>query len=540
MTTFHELLRASAELHGPRTAIRFDEAQLSYEELLNRSEAVAAELVAAGVGPGDHVALVMDNSLECVLAWLASSLLGCTEIPINPQYRGDLLHYLLADGAATAVVCDAHYLARISEVASRLPMLRRVLVNGTIREGSGYPVPVMPVDFAASGRAFIEVREVPERIVLYTSGTTGPSKGVIHTQKSSLVLARYNAAVLGYDESDRLLNFFPLFHQNARYTGVMAALCVGASIRLERRLSTSTFWRTCDADGITAFNYLGSVLRMLLNVTEPERNAGSHTVRKAFGAGAAPGVWTEFEERLGIELYETYGLSEAPMATINVPSARSPRGSAGRASALFEVAVVDPEDNPLRAGDVGEIVMRPRGPDAIMRGYLNKDAATVEALRNLWFHSGDRGMMSADGDLYFEERAKDSIRRRGENISAWEVESVLEQHPAVAEAAVYGVSCPDADEEVAASIVACADPADLAEIHAFACERLPDYAAPTLMRLVPDLPRTPTEKVKKEELRAVPREDYVSLPPVRGKPESRLAAASAPAATVRNTSPEER
>lgn len=513
MTTYHDLLRRSAEVHGPRIAIRFEDEQLTYEDLLTRAEMLAGEFAAAGIGPGDHVALVMDNSIECILAWLASSLIGCTEIPINPQYRGDLLHYLLSDASAGVVICDAGYLERVQEIAQRLPDLRLVLVNGDLPEGRAGSLPISRMDFRDSGRTFASVQSAPERVVLYTSGTTGPSKGVIHTQKSSLVLARYNAQMLGYDENDRLLNFFPLFHQNARYTGLVAALCVGASIRVERKLSTSSFWQRCDSDGITAFNYLGSVLRMILNVSGPERGPETHTVRKAFGAGASAGVWEEFETRLGIQLYETYGLSEAPMATLNVPSARSPLGSAGRASALFEVAVVDAEDGPLPAGEIGEIVMRPCRPDAMMLGYLNKEAETVEAWRNLWFHSGDRGLMTAEGDLYFEERAKDSIRRRGENISAWEVESVIEQHPAVAEAAVCGVACPDADEEVAVSIIAGTDDADLCDIHAFSRERLPAFAVPTLMRFVQDLPRTPTAKVRKQELRAVPRESYVAMPP---------------------------
>lgn len=512
MTTFHDFLRSSAEAHGGRTALLFEDERLSYADLLGRTEAVAARFGACGIGPGDHLAVIMDNSLECILAWLASSVVGCTEVPINPQYRGDLLQCLLADADVTRVVCDVRYFPRIAEIAERLPRLQRVLVNGGEVATDNAALDVLGIDFAAGPETFAPASAVAERIILYTSGTTGPSKGVVHTQRSMLALARYNAEVMGYGRDDRLLNFFPLFHQNARYTGVVPALCVGASIRVERKLSTSTFWKTCDRDGITAFNYLGSVLRMILNVTGPDRRAGSHSVTRAFGAGASPGLWTEFEERLGIALYETYGLSEAPMATLNVPGAgRSPRGSAGRGSALFEVAVVDADDWPLPPGEIGEIVLRPRHPDVFMTGYYNQDAATLTALRNLWFHSGDRGLLNADGDLFFEERAKDSIRRRGENISAWEVESVLEQHPAVVEAAVYGLACEDLDEEVAASIVA--STADLGDILAFARERLPAYAVPTLLRLVPDLPRTPTAKVRKEELRAVPRHEYAAMPP---------------------------
>ncbi|PEQ13907.1 hypothetical protein B2G71_06295 [Novosphingobium sp. PC22D] len=522
MTTFHDFLRAGAERHGERLALMIDDARLSHADLLARGEAAAAALVSAGLGPHDSVALLMDNSLECVLAWLASSLVGCTEVPLNPQYRGDLLEYLLSDSEVSVVVCDAAYLGHVLELADRLPHLRMVLVNGGAQDTRAGHAGIAALDLDGDPQGFAGVDEAPERIILYTSGTTGRSKGVVHSQAAMLGLSRYNAQVMGYGPDDRLLNFFPLFHQNARYTGVIPALCAGAAIRIQRRLSTSTFWQTCREDGITAFNYLGSVLRMILNVTEPGFGPEAHSIRKAFGAGAAPGVWEAFEEQLGIALYETYGLSEAPMATLNVPQARSPRGSAGRASDLFEVAVFDEADVPVPAGTIGEIVLRPRRANAFMLGYHNQAEATVAALRNLWFHSGDRGMLSQDGDLFFEERAKDSIRRRGENISAWEVESILEKHPDVAEAAVYGLVCEDADEEVAASIVAAGEGADLDAIFAFARERLPIFAVPTLMRLATDLPRTPTAKVRKEELRRIARDSYTPMPP-SGRPQAATA-----------------
>jgi carnitine-CoA ligase len=518
VTTFHELLRDNARRYGGRMAVVVDERSLSYEELLLRTEALAAGLIGCGVSADDNVAIVMDNSLECILAWLAVSCIGCTDIPVNPQYRGELLHYLLHDPAATAVICDSQYLPQIAEVAAGLAQLRLAVVSDAAAvETARMPGRIRIAYFGecAQGRAAsLPDSAGAEQVILYTSGTTGPSKGVVHTQTTCLTLARYNAAVMRYDTRDRLLNFFPLYHQNARYTGVMAAFCAGASIRIERKFSSSSFWRTCDQDGITAFNYLGSVLRLILNVTPAARIVGTHSVRRAFGAGSSPAVWEDYEQRLGIELVEVYGLSEAPMATVNRRRSDqpSPRGSAGRASDLFEVAVVDPADRLVKPGAVGEIVLRPKQPDAMMIGYHNKDAATVRAFRNLWFHSGDRGRLTVDGDLFFEERSKDSLRRRGENISAWEVESILDQHPDVAESAVYGLPSEEVDEEVAAALVLRRVDADLAGILQFAAERLPKFAVPTLLRVMADLPRTPTEKVQKAELRAAGRQGCFAVP----------------------------
>ncbi len=511
MTRFHDLLRAGAEAHGERPGVLFEDGVLSHAALLARAEGIAAGFRQLGIAETDHVATLMDNSLECVLAWLASSIVGCTEVPLNPQYRGDLLRYLLHDSQATAVICDGAYLANVLELAPALPSLRLVIVNGELPPVPGKPHCVMLKDCELA-ETCAPAADPAERVILYTSGTTGPSKGVVHTQASCLTLSRYNAEVMEYGADDRLLNFFPLYHQNARYTGVVPALLAGARIRIERRLSTSGFWRTCDADGVTAFNYLGSVLRLIMNVTPDDRVAGTHALRKAFGAGAPPAEWEAFEERLGVRLVETYGLSEAPMATLNTRrgALKSAIGSAGRSSALFEVAVVNEHDAVAPAGQVGEIVMRPRRPDALMIGYHGKNEATVEAFRNLWFHSGDRGRMTQDGELYFEDRLSDSIRRRGENISAWEIESVFEQHPDIAEVAIYGVGSADADEDVAAAIVTKGPDTDLAQILDFARERLPGYAVPSLIALLPDLPKTPTAKVQKSKLRALDRAAYLT------------------------------
>ena len=261
--------------------------------------------------------------------------------------------------------------------------------------------------------------------MLYTSGTTGPSKGVVHSQASTIALSDYTARAMEYTSDDALLNFFPLYHQNARYSGVGTAIAAGARLQLDSRLSTSEFWSMCRANGITAFNYLGSVLTMILGAAtqlDPE-SARDHDVRKAYGAGAPRGIWEEFEQRFGVQLYEAYGLTEAPMVTFNTPRHRSPLGSAGTAGELFEVQVLDSSDAPVGPGEVGEIAVRPKGPHGFMSGYYRKEAETVQATRNLWFHTGDRGSLATSGELYFEERAKDAIRRRGENISAWEVEA---------------------------------------------------------------------------------------------------------------------
>jgi crotonobetaine/carnitine-CoA ligase len=506
LSAYHEFLAAGAERHGEREALRIEGVARTYAELLGDALGLTAGLAAAGIGREDHVAIMMDSSHAAVDAWLASSVLGCTEVPVNSKYRGDLLGHLLTDSESTVVICDDTYLPALLAVPLSATSIKAVVVNSTGAEASrdcGGPVVHELADLKATGGSFPAAPGDGGCVVLYTSGTTGPSKGVMHSQASTLTLARFVARTLGYTADDALLNFFPLYHMNARYTALIPALAVGARLQLDRRFSTSTFWSNVRAGEITAFNYLGSVLTMIMSASREltPGQARDHRVRKAYGSGAPRMIWAEFEERFGIELFEAYGLSEAPMATLNTPPRVSPVGSAGRASELFEVRVLDERGSSAAAEEVGEIAVRPKVPDAFMRGYYGRDADTVRATRDLWFHTGDRGRLSTDGDLYFEERAKDSIRRRGENISAWEVESVLDRHPKVAESAVYGIKAEQFDEEVMAAVVAVGADVDPARVIEECAPRLPGYAVPRYVRVLDELPRTDTMKVQKAELR---------------------------------------
>jgi carnitine-CoA ligase len=506
-TVFCDFLTSREAAYGDREVLRIDDVPRSYPELLSSVLALAAGLRGIGVGSEDHVAIMMDTSHVSVDAWLATSVIGCVEIPINTSYRGDLLGYLIADSEATVVICDATYLSSVLSLPLERTKVRMVIVHADDAE-SAVPPPsrletyALSDLYAASDTAPAAPRD-SGLVVLYTSGTTGPSKGVMHSQASALGLAEYVARVCAYTPDDALLNFFPLYHQNARYTGLVTAIAAGARLQLDSRLSTSTFWSMCRANRITAFNYLGSVLTMILGASKhlDPAAARDHGVRKAYGAGAPRGIWEEFERRFGVRFYEAYGLTEAPMVTVNTPPRVSPIGSAGRASDLFEVRIFDDEGGVAALDEVGEIAVRPKVPNAFMLGYYGRDADTVRATRNLWFHTGDRGWLSADGDLYFEDRMKDAIRRRGENISAWEVESVLDRHPAVMESAVYGVQAEAFDEEVMAAIVPARADIDPAVVIRESAVDLPSYAVPRYVRVLDELPRTDTQKVQKAELR---------------------------------------
>ena len=499
MTAMATFLTDQAALYDDRDMLRVDGVGRTYQQLLDDVHSLARGLESAGIGPGSRVGILMDTSHRTVDVWFAASVLGCVETPFNTNYRGSLLLHLIEDSEIDTVVCAAAYATEVHRLAQTATRSIRIIVDG---DTGDVPDALRLEALYADPTGWSAPADDGGEVILYTSGTTGPSKGVVHNQRGCIRLGQYVAEVCGYGPSDRLLNFFPLYHQNARYSGVMAALSVGAAIDLESKFTSSGFWDLCRKRGITAFNYLGSVLAMISSASGPEDPARdrNHSVRQAYGAGAPEQDQLEWRDRFGVELLEVYGLTEAPMVAVNIPGSGCARGSAGKESSLFQVRVVDDLKRPVPAGEAGDIQVCPKVEDIFTRGYYRNDAATVASITDLWFSTGDRGYLSIDGDLFFAERANDSLRRRGENISAWEIESVLVAHADVREAAVYGVVV-DGETEVMATILLETETADVCAIVRGVAGDLPRYAVPRFVRRVDDMPRTPTMKVQKHELK---------------------------------------
>jgi crotonobetaine/carnitine-CoA ligase len=341
-------------------------------------------------------------------------------------------------------------------------------------------------------------------VILYTSGTTGPAKGVVISHAACINLGKVTAGVMEYDRDDTILAVFPLFHQNAKYKSLMSALDSDGRIVVASRFSASRFWDTCRAYDVTTFNYLSAMLLMLWN--QPARaDDQEHRARRACGAGAPTYVRRRFEERFGVRLTEVYGLTEAPMVTAQIAT-KSPAGSSGRTHGTYRLRIVDDAHQAAPANAVGGIEVRPLMPAVMMLRYHGPAQLTEEVWRDGWFQTGDRGWLDADGELHFAGRRKDSIRRRGENISAWEVETALAAHPYVQESAAYGVDSSLSDEEVMVAVTPSAgaqgDESDLAwAIWRHCNEHLPAFAVPRYIRLVSVLPRTATGRVEKWRLR---------------------------------------
>lgn len=502
--TMAAIVAARAAQSPERRAVRFETDVVTYGEWDSLGNRIANALLRCGLERGSRVAVMLPNRPEFIGAWLGVAKAGLVEVPVNTAYKGDLLAYLLNQAQCEVLIIDAQWIARVFAVRDELQWLKTVVVVGGESE-------TLPGVRTTTWSEFISdgvddppnVRVQPEDIsaILYTSGTTGPSKGVVLTHAANFYLARNVAELMDYGPSDVVFNAFPLFHVNARYSGVLPAMYADGESVLHSRFSASGFWDICRAEGVTAFNYMGAMLMMLYK--QPERpDDADNPVRRAYGAPAPVTIYADFERRFGVQLVEVYGSTEAGTVTMNtVESFRV--GSCGRPVPYYEVRIHDEHDRPLPPGEVGEIVVRPREPHALFERYHNMPEETLTAFRNLWFHTGDRGKTDADGYFYFVDRMKDAIRRRGENISSWEVEKVVTSHESVEEAAAIGVPSELTEEEVLIVVVPKPghqiDPVELLDL----CqERLPYYAVPRYVRFVAELPKTPSQRVEKYRLRA--------------------------------------
>jgi len=500
-------IKAKAQANGDRIALEVAGRTKSYAGLDADSDRIAAGLSEVlGLESGDHCCLMMLNSLENIDAWFGMCKAGVVEVPINTANRGYLLQYFIDQSDAAAIVLDEGFVERLEPIAGDLPKLRHVVVN---RESEGPLSAGLPDRIAVHDLADLYVDSPPPEpeidrsdtsAILYTSGTTGPSKGTLLTHETNLLLARHVTWLMDYGPDDVLFTIFPLFHINAKYTSVMAAMEADARLVMDTRFSASGFWEPIRQENITAFNYQGTMLSMLWKQPETPTDA-DNPVRAAFGAPCPVDIWEPFEERFGLHLVEVYGMTEIAIATENRPG-ETRVGSCGRETSTLHVRVYDEDDREAPRGTPGEIVVRPKLPNAMFKGYYGMENESVEAFRNLWFHTGDRGWMDDDGYLYFLDRARDCIRRRGESISSFEVEKVVNGFEPVRESAAYGIASELGEQEVMVAVVPKPEESFSPEgLLDYCQEHMAHFAVPRYVRFVDELPKTPSQRIQKYKLR---------------------------------------
>lgn len=502
--TIPRLLGQAVSLYPDSPFIVFKDEIYTYkqtDEISNR----AGSLFARGrVEPGDHVAMLMDNSPEFVWTLLGLMKLGAVAVPLNTAATGRLLGYFVDDSECRFVVSDAQYLPELQSVVA-LSSLRKVWIRNPTKEllasdssirDLEHEMGLVDIDHTFNDRSYRDVA-----LLMYTSGTTGPSKAVVVPHALPVTTAQVVADTFGLNSSDRLYTCLPLFHGNAMWYSMLTAMTVGGSVALVERFSASRFWEEVAAFGATQVNAMGSMMRILEKhpVTSEERN---NALRIAFVV-PFPSDPVAFEDRYEAKITTTFGLTEMNPISLSKPGEGYDRpGMAGPFHSRFEVRIVDGEDRPVPIGEPGEIVVRPNEPWTSFSGYHNKPVETLAAFRNLWFHTGDVGRIDGDGYIYFLARRKDAIRRRGENISAFELEEFLGEHPSLLEVAAVAIPSDLTEDDVVVFVVPMPEVVVTeVDVFMFATRNLPKYMVPRYIKIVESLPKTSTSRVEKYRLR---------------------------------------
>jgi crotonobetaine/carnitine-CoA ligase len=516
MSTLHErlvrkrlpdLLRERAEATPDALCVESGSSRRSFAELDQRSDLLASGLASLGVGVGDRVAVLMTNRVEAVELLFGCAKLGAIDVPLNAFLKGSFLAYQLRDSGARAIAVDEPGHRAIAQIAADVPELEAAIAVDAAVE----PIPDLATipygELLTATAAVPDLGLAPSAVMtlLYTSGTTGMPKGCMLSHGYYGHSAALWSELFGMTPADIAFAPTPFFHVTARMNLFVAALVAGAGTVLEPEFVVSTAIERVAATGATLFAGVGAMgLGMLAQPPSPsDRENSLRTVL------CAP--WTEeqqrqFEARFDCEVWaEVYGQTECQPITIIPRTERDrPRGLRvlGRPAAHLELRVVDDDDREVERGAAGELVLRPRVPEAMFKGYWGKPEATAEAWRNLWHHTGDVVRIGTDGAVEFVDRRKDSIRRRGENVSSVEVEGAILAHPAVYEVAVHGVQSAVGDEEIKACIVV-AEGAEIEspELFAYFKESLPYFAVPRYVELLDELPRNALGRVMKQVLR---------------------------------------
>ncbi|WP_029138477.1 long-chain-fatty-acid--CoA ligase [Nakamurella lactea] len=486
-------LLASAARVPDRPAIIFDDVRLTFADLDAASARMAGYLTGKGLRAGDRVALMLPNVPAFAVIYYGVLRIGGVVVPMNPLLKlREIEHYLGDSGASMIFALPGDAAAGASSAGAEF-----VAVEGAdaidLRGVIGGSEPVTEVT---------DRDDADTAVILYTSGTTGKPKGAELTHANLDSNQRTTAqTLLELTDNDVVMGCLPLFHVFGMTCGLNAAVAAGAALTLIPRFDPSAVLDVIARDRVTVFEGVPTMYAAMLAAAAGRDTDLSSLRTSVCGGSSLPvEVLRKFEKAFGCMILEGYGLSEtSPVASFNHPDAERKAGSIGFAIRGCEMAIMDESDAVLPAGEVGEIVIR---GENIMRGYWNNAEATAAAIRESWFHSGDLGRQDDDGYFYVVDRKKDMIIRAGMNVYPREVEEVLYEHPAIAEAAVVGTPDPMLGEEIAAYVVLAAGAsAEPAEISQFVKDRLAAYKYPRKVTLIDALPKTATGKILKRELR---------------------------------------
>ena len=488
-------------------------ATMSFAEVNRQANRLAHGLARLGVGRDSRIVLFLPNCLELVLVWFAANKLGAVEVPINTAYRGTFLEHQVNTCRAEVILVAAEMLDRVAESLPRMPALKHVIVWSSDRECAALPtLPGCSVVTLGSlyddntADPAVEVGPRDLAAILFTSGTTGLSKGVRMPHAQLYFFSEQCVQLVRLEADDTYMTAFPLFHGNAQFLTLYPCLIAGARCVLYERFSASEWVDRLHDSGATVTNSLGVTMPFTF-AQPPTPRDSTHKLRRIMAAPSPHDMLAAFRDRFGVEQFvEGFGQTEICMPFMTPPGVKRPKGACGvLVDQWFDVRLVDPQtDEEVPVGQIGELIVRSREPWTLSAGYANMPEKTLEAYRNLWFHTGDALRRDAEGWYYFVDRIKDALRRRGENISSFEVEEPIRDHPAVADVAVIAVPADVAageDEVKACVVLKQGSTLSAPELAAWCESRMPYFVVPRYIEFIDTMPKTPSEKIQKIELR---------------------------------------
>jgi crotonobetaine/carnitine-CoA ligase len=501
--SYGKILEDKAHMNAAKVALRTAQEQITYAELDMRVNRVGNALAALGVTKGDKVCVMLPNIPEFLYVWWGNAKLGGVTVPLNTALKGEGLAYIINHSDAETLVISERYMPALAEVRPLLTHIRRLIVLGADGQQTAN-IPSGALDFAElltapASSPLQEVWSDDMDSIMYTSGTTGLPKGVIHRHARC-----YGGFVLpvltDYTAQDIVYNTLPLFHVGGQNM-VWMALVSDTTVALAERFSASRFWDEVRAHQATFTLFLGAMIPILHK--QPVRHDDhDNPLRVALSAAAPRTIWEAFEQRFAVKIVELYSQTEGGFLLNADARADGKVGAMGKASAGFEVQVVDEHDRVLLPGAVGELVYRPPGGSALPEYYKNP-TATAEKTRGGWIRSGDLAYQDADGYFFFVDRKNDFMRRRGENISSFEVEKSINGHPAVLESAAYAIPSELGEDEVMVALVLQPGATlDLTDFMQYCSIHMAYFMIPRYVRVVDAFPKTGTERTMKYQLQS--------------------------------------
>jgi len=510
--TIRQILAEKASENSDKTLLKYYDKNISYGFIDQHTNKVAQGLLKNGVKKGDHIAIILPNCPEYLYLIFAIAKIGAVGVPINTAAKGELLNYYIEQSDSKWIIVHQDFTESLQKSLENINRINGYIVleeetkrNVHSDSSCGFKkvIPYQSLEeHSCSDPVKVHVNPTDDFLIMYTSGTTGRSKGVVLPQAHSINFGQNAVKNYGYNESDIMYTCLPLFHSNALFASFFSAFMANGTVVLSSRFSASKFWDEIVATGATQFNSLGAMTNFIIKTFDEKRHS-KHCVRQCM---IVPSLSTEmahfFEKRFKIKITSLFAMTENFPITVYGPTDPIEKiESAGKATEYATVRVVDANGSLLPPGKVGEIIYRPIDNGIMMSCYYKMPKETIKTVADGWYYTGDLGFMDKDGYLYFVDRKKEAIRRRGENISAYELEMILSKHEKIIEVAAIPVPSEFSEDEVMVYVVLKDGIEMKPEDLIYYCkEVMPYYMVPRYVEFVGKLPKTPTEKIEKYKL----------------------------------------